>query len=225
MSRLCESGDKMSAVQNCSTNSVARKPNYWLIWEITCNIFLAVFFLRFVLNNVSDLSVAFRLSSLLMLLKVSADTSFHLVRSPAKKISTNLWDWIIGIIGAFTILFFHSIKGADMLLGTGLQLVGMALQVAAMISLNRSIGFVAANRGVKTKGMYRFVRHPLYFAYVVAFLGYLINHFSAHNIVIYLLMVICLYLRTRSEEGVLTQDETYREYKSRVRWRMIPGIL
>lgn len=218
-------GRNMSTAQTNAKPLFAGKPNYWILWEVCCNVALAFFFLQFVLWNGQDLLSAFRLSTLLILMKVSADTAFHLVRAPANKISTNLWDWVIGIAGAFTLLFYRSIEGTDMWVGTGIQLIGLGLQVAAMCSLNRSIGFVAANRGIKTKGMYQFVRHPLYFAYCVAFAGYLFNHFTVRNIIVYVLMVGCLYLRTRCEEGVLTQDEEYREYKSRVRYRMIPGLL
>lgn len=214
----------MSTAQNKTHSSFQGKPNYWLCWEVLCNIILALFFLQFLIYHGSNFVEGLRLSTLLIVLKVSADVAFHLVRAPAKQVSTNLWDWFIGIAGAFTLLLFRPVSGADMWIGTGIQLCGMALQVAGMYSLNRSIGFVAANRGVKTTGMYRFVRHPLYFAYVVAFFGYMLNHFTAWNIGVYCLLVLGLYLRTRCEEGVLSQDEKYREYKSRVKYRMIPGI-
>ncbi len=101
----------------------------------------------------------------------------------------------------------------------------MGLQVYAMLSLNRSIGFVAANRGIKTGGMYRFVRHPLYCAYIIAFFGFLMNHPSAHNICVYSIMVLLLFMRAIAEERLLTKNDEYRAYSKKVRWRLIPYVL
>jgi protein-S-isoprenylcysteine O-methyltransferase Ste14 len=200
------------------------KPDYWLAWEFFCNIALAAFFLYFVAIHGSSLMNAFRISTILILIKVSADVFFHLVRKPAKQITRDYYAWFIGIAGAFTILFFQPVAGKDFFLGTFIQLIGLGLQVAGMFSLNRSIGFVAANRGIKTGGMYKFVRHPLYFAYTVSFLGFLMNQFSWWNLFAYVLMVFCLYLRTRCEEEVLRQDDEYQAYAETVKYRMVPGL-
>ncbi len=215
----------MSTTQTESHAGVHGKPNYWVAWEICCNVVLALYFFQFVLINGACLMTAFRISTLLLLLKVSSDTIFHLFRKPAKEISLNIYHWAIGIVGAFTNFFYRSVEGDDLWIGTGIQIVGIALQVFAMLSLNRSIGFVAANRGIKTNGMYRFVRHPLYFAYIVAFFGYLLNHFTLNNQIVFAFMVYCLYLRTHCEEEILSKDPEYCEYKSRVKYRIIPYVL
>ncbi len=197
----------------------------WVNWERCCNVLLAMLFFRFVLLNLQDLSIALRLSTILMLIKVSADTLFYLTRRPAQQISTSVYDWIIGIFGAYTNFFFISTTGSDVWWATSIQLVGLALQVGGILSLNRSIGYVAANRGIRTTGMYRFVRHPLYFAYCVSFLGYLLNHFTTHNLVIYAAMVTGLFLRILAEERLLSQDSEYRSYMNRVRCRLLPGLI
>jgi protein-S-isoprenylcysteine O-methyltransferase Ste14 len=197
----------------------------WIKWELVCNLILASYFGYFAAIHGSAYFSTFRISTLLLLMKVSADVFFHLVRKPAKQITRDYWAWFIGIAGAYTILFFQPVAGSDSVTGTLIQLFGMTLQVAGMLSLNRSIGFVAANRGVKTGGMYKFVRHPLYFAYTISFLGYLINQFNVWNLVVYIAMVVCLYLRTRCEEDVLRQDPEYQTYAEKVKYRMIPGLL
>ena len=201
------------------------KPNYWLVWEMFVNVVLALFFLRFVLINGALLLDGFRISTMLVMMKVSADAAFHLVRSPAKKISLNVYDWVIAIVGSNVLLFYTSVEGTDHWIGMAIQVLGCALQVFGMLSLNRSIGYVAANRGIKTDGMYKWVRHPLYFAYNTAFLGFLINHFTISNLVVYLVMVTFLYLRTRCEEAVLSQDPEYQAYQKKVRCRMIPFVI
>jgi len=209
-----------------STNSTSvNRQHYWLAWELLCNVVLAIYFLQFVVANGASLMASFRLSTLLLLFKVSADAIFHLVRRPAKDISLNPYDWVIGIVGAYTNFFYLAVEGHDNLGGTLLQIVGLFLAVFAMISLNRSIGFVAANRGVKSDGMYRWVRHPLYMAYMVSFFGFLLNHFTVHNLLVYTIMATCLYLRSRSEERVLLRDPEYQEYSQRVRYRLIPFVI
>lgn len=197
----------------------------WVNWERCVNFLLALYFLRSVCMGATGLTEAFRLSTCLMLLKVSADTAFHLIRNPAQQISTSPYDWTIGILGAFTNLLYEGTPGSDLWWATSIQLLGMSLQVAGMLSLNRSIGFVAANRGVRTSGMYRFVRHPLYFSYCVSFMGFLLNHYTAYNLIIYLTMVSMLFLRILAEERLLSRSTEYQAYKMQVRYRLIPGLV
>lgn len=214
------------SIANAAANSSSREiSKSWLYWEILCNILLAAFFLRFVLLNGSDLLQGFRLSSLLILLKVSSDTIFHLFRRPARDISTTVYDWIIGIGGAYTAFFYLSTPGVDSLFWQIVQLTGMVLQVAGMLSLNRSIGFVAANRGIKTRGMYKFVRHPLYFAYVLSYFGFVMNQPTSWNLSVYAIMVTLLFMRAIAEERVLMRSKEYQEYSQRVRYRLIPYVL
>ena len=210
------------SIANPTTQELSKS---WLAWEIACNILLALFFLRFAYLNGCDLVQGFRLSSLLIMMKVAADTFFHLFRRPARDISTSLYDWVIGIGGAFTGFFFLSSPGHDHLLGQVIQFTGMGLQVVSMLSLNRSIGFVAANRGVKTQGMYRIVRHPLYFSYVLAYFGYVLNQPTSHNISVYAIMVLLLFMRAIAEERVLMKSNEYAEYAGRVRYRLLPFVL
>jgi|694.fasta_scaffold62278_1 protein-S-isoprenylcysteine O-methyltransferase Ste14 len=212
---------------NFAASSASNESTFfsWINWERVCNFLLALMFLRFVLLNLSDLSATLRLSSLLMLTKVSADTLFYLTRKPAQQISTSLYDWVIGIFGAWTNFFFVSTAGTDSWLATAIQITGLSLQVAGIFSLNRSIGFVPANRGIRTTGMYQFVRHPLYFAYTVSFLGYLLNHFTQHNLVVYGVMIGMFILRIIAEERLLSRTPEYREYMQKVPFRLIPGLV
>src|ERR1700682_5194874 len=45
---------------------------------------------------------------------------------------------------------------------------GVLLQIYAKLTLRRSFGIIAANRGVMTSGPYRVVRHPMYAAYLLS---------------------------------------------------------
>jgi protein-S-isoprenylcysteine O-methyltransferase Ste14 len=193
--------------------------------EIALNVGLSVLFLKFAIDHVRSLMDGFRLSTLLLLIKVTTDVVFYLIRRIPKEFSLSLYDWLIGVAGTYSVVCFRPFaNGHDVLIGQILQFGGIGLQVLAMFSLNRSIGMVPANRGVQTGGMYRFVRHPLYLSYVIAFLGYVINQPSMENILVYTAAVLLWVLRLLAEERFLLRDEAYRAYAEKVRSRIIPGV-
>ena len=110
------------------------------------------------------------------------------------------------------------------IVGSGFMAVGLALCVVSKLYLNRSFGLIAANRGVKSGGPYRVVRHPMYLGYIVNQLGFLSLNLSAANLLIYLVAWSCQLVRVAEEEAVLRQDEAYRQFTQRVRSRLIPGL-
>jgi protein-S-isoprenylcysteine O-methyltransferase Ste14 len=206
--------------QSGSSPNTARR-----VWEVACNVLLSLLFLRFAIEQGHALAEGFRLSTLLLLAKVSTDVIFYLIRRLPKDTSFSLYDWLIGIVGTYAIVFFRPNETShDLLVGQALQFGGLGLQVLAMLSLNRSIGMVPANRGVQTGGLYRWVRHPLYLSYVIAFLGYVVNHPSPYNMGVYAVAVALWVLRLRAEERFLLNDPAYREFATRVRWRLLPGV-
>lgn len=99
---------------------------------------------------------------------------------------------------------------------------GLLLSVFAKLALNRSFGLVAANRGIKRRGPYRFVRHPMYLGYIVTQLGFLLASFSARNLLIYALSWLMNWLRIREEERHLMLDPEYRIFAEEVRGRLVP---
>lgn len=193
--------------------------------EVCFNVLLSLLFLQFAIQHIQSAVDVLRLSTILLLAKVSTDVFFYLIRRVPKGVSMSLYDWFIAIAGTYAIVLFAPVEhGSDRVLGQVLQIAGMSLQVLAMLSLNRSIGIVAANRGVKTNGLYRFVRHPLYASYVVAFGGYVLNQPSLYNLSIYGMALMLWVLRLMAEERFLLQDESYRDYAAQVRWRIMPGV-
>ena len=196
-----------------------------LLWEIACNISLSLFFLQFAVEQGRAALATWRFSTILLLAKVSTDVVFYLIRRIPKETSFSLYDWIIGVGGTYAIVLFRSTQaGHDLFVGQLLQVVGILLQFVAMLSLNRSIGMVPANRGIQTRGLYRFVRHPLYLSYIVAFAGYVINQPTTHNMTVYAVAVALWVLRLVAEERFLLQDPAYREFAARTRWRLLPGV-
>jgi protein-S-isoprenylcysteine O-methyltransferase Ste14 len=91
-------------------------------------------------------------------------------------------------------------------------------------TLGRSFGIVAANRGVKTRGPYRFVRHPAYVGYFISYLGYVAENPSAVNVGLLCLSTAFQLVRIREEEQLLSGDASYQSYRATVRYRLIPRV-
>ena len=90
--------------------------------------------------------------------------------------------------------------------------------------LSRTIK-VQENQKVIDTGLYGIVRHPMYFATTLLFLAMPLVLGSPISFVIMLLYLPLIATRIRNEEAVLEQGlEGYKEYKQRVRYRMLPFI-
>jgi len=84
---------------------------------------------------------------------------------------------------------------------------------------------VQENQRVIDSGLYGVVRHPMYAATVLMFLSMPIVLGSFYAFLIFLVYPALIAVRIRSEEAVLTAGLVgYAEYKSRVRFRLIPFI-
>ena len=149
-----------------------------------------------------------------------------LTRRRTNTTSTRVWDWVVAGIGGWITLAIqpHETGGVFAEIGVGLQVVGLLFLLVALSSLGRSFGVVAANRGLKTGGAYRVVRHPIYLAHAVVAIGFLMGNFWWVNIVIWLTAITFQVLRIRAEERVLSETSDYQSYQAKVRWRLVPGI-
>lgn len=142
--------------------------------------------------------------------------------------SRSWWDALIALAGTATPLLQRAgglALPALVEVGLALQISGVALSLLATLSLGRSFGIVAANRGVKTGGLYRFMRHPLYGSYFVSYIGFLLGNLSPLNLAALSATFYFQYLRARAEEQILLKDPAYRQYVERVRYRFIPFLI
>jgi protein-S-isoprenylcysteine O-methyltransferase Ste14 len=102
--------------------------------------------------------------------------------------------------------------------------IGLIVVVVGKLSLGRSFGLTPANRGVVSRGLYRFVRHPIYLGYLITHLGFMIANPSLWNIGLLSVADLALLLRARCEEQTLATSDEYRQYMQRVHWRVVPGV-
>ena len=90
--------------------------------------------------------------------------------------------------------------------------------------LSRTIE-VQENQKVVDKGLYGMVRHPMYSATIFLFLSMPLILGSWPSFIIMLSYIPIIAKRIRNEEQVLEEGlEGYREYKTRVRYKVIPFV-
>jgi len=90
--------------------------------------------------------------------------------------------------------------------------------------LSRTIE-VQEDQKVIDTGLYGIVRHPMYFATVLLFLSIPVVLGSWIGLLIFLVYPFLLVKRIKNEEQVLEEGLAgYKEYKQKVRYRMIPFI-
>ncbi|HUO21620.1 MAG TPA: methyltransferase [Caulobacteraceae bacterium] len=109
-------------------------------------------------------------------------------------------------------------------LGYGLMAAGLCLSLYAKAALWRSFGLVAANRGVKSSGPYRLVRHPMYLGYTITQIGFVLLNPLWTNAALYGSAFLLQILRLRAEEDLLSQDPAYAAYMQTTRFRLLPGV-
>lgn len=153
---------------------------------------------------------------------------FMLVRRPAVVISTRGGEWVAGLGGTFLPLLMKPAGGGSALLPPlatmAILLAGTAVHLSAKLTLRRSFGIVAANRGVSDRGPYRLVRHPMYLGYMLGEAAFLLAGPSLWNGLILATVWAIFVWRIRAEERVLRADTRYRDLIVRTRYRLIPGV-
>ena len=151
---------------------------------------------------------------------------FILVRRPATSVSLDPQDWLLALGG--TLLAMLARPGGTPLapptVAITLVACGPLISLAAKFSLNRSFGLAPANRGVRMRGAYVFVRHPMYLGYALAHGAYLLMNPTLFNTVLIGTTWVCQFGRVLREERWLLQDRAYRRYARIVRFRLIPGV-
>jgi protein-S-isoprenylcysteine O-methyltransferase Ste14 len=148
-----------------------------------------------------------------------------LVRRPTDAVTGRTLAWIAAPIGSFAMLFAR--PGGDGLPHVPaeiLQLVGVGIALVSLGALGRSFGLVAANRGVKTGGLYGVVRHPAYAGYLVSYVAYIAENPSLWNVALLCIGTAFQLIRIAEEELVLAADAAYDRYRRRVRYRLIPLV-
>lgn len=230
-SAWCVSEESMKQIEStCETARKRRGPGdiiaaHRRLWEYTGNTVLALYSLVFFITMLVDFNARHRASSLLMVIFDGGVIWFSMFRPMPKTVNVSLYDWTVAFLGSFVIFLMRPAPQVhDNVMLLGVQLLGACISLAGLFSLNKSFGVVPANRGVKTRGMYRVVRHPIYAGYLLTTGAFLIQNLTLANALIYAAVVVLLTMRIVAEEHVLFDDLAYCEYAGKTRWRVVPGV-
>jgi protein-S-isoprenylcysteine O-methyltransferase Ste14 len=161
-----------------------------------------------------------------LLIVNSVFVAMYIAKRDASSISQSPALWLLAFAGTCLPLILRpTAPSIPFSIGTIVQLVGIVAIVASMLSLRRSFGIVPAHRGIRTGGLYNFVRHPLYTSELVWMLGFVIDNPSGWNIGLWLCDCVLQFSRACAEERFLSVDPIYSQYRARVKYRLIPLVI
>ena len=180
----------------------------------------AVFFWAHLSNAIEHAS----LPSALIAVEQGLLVAFFITRRSSRQTTTRPVDWLVALAGWLPLLIRPSgeASGAWEAGWVTVQVAGLAVHIWALAYLRRSFGVVAANRGVKVRGPYAFIRHPIYFSSLLTVGGFVALNPSPLNIGLFVATMIGQNFRLIAEERILGNDAEYVAYRDRVRWRLIP---
>ncbi len=167
-------------------------------------------------------------ASLLLLPSEGLVVVLIMLRRDANFLSTRWQDWSAALGGTIlpTLVIASSQPPSSGILpiAGNLALMGFLVQIYAKCCLGLSFGMVAANRGIRSSGPYRLVRHPIYAGYIASHIAFLMMFPTLWNAAILGIGFLIQIYRIHVEECVLSQDQTYLAYMNQVRYRIIPGV-
>lgn len=152
-----------------------------------------------------------------------------LTRGPLRRNAP--WAFVVGALPALLVggLAFRLAQPTDWPLAlTVVFVIGGAIACAALLNLGPAFAVLPAARGVVTGGLYRLVRHPAYLGeglmVIACAIAAGLHHALWLSPALLAVFLPALMLRIMGEERVLSGDAAYGAYRSRVRWRLVPGI-
>ena len=174
------------------------------------------------------LAAGINAQALLLVIGEALGALLIVIRRRSASLSSQPFDWALSFCAVSAPLLLTTPAAANPFIpaavATTLMLAGLLVQISGKAALWRSFGLVPANRGVKTRGLYRVVRHPIYAGYTLTHIGFLIGFPSLQNALLYAAVLAIEVARLLREEALLKRDPAYVDYAARVRYRLLPGI-
>ncbi|MBC7188379.1 MAG: DUF192 domain-containing protein [Calditrichaeota bacterium] len=189
---------------------------------------LALFYLRFARLSYAHWQQTGDVLTLGLMFVNSLLFYLFLTRRQSTVVSGRTFDWFAALGTVFLSFCLYPAKSGSSVLHTvsgAVQGIGIVAILASLVSLGRSFGVVPAVRTIKSTGMYRFVRHPLYSSELLYYIGFLMGNMTWLNVLLVIGIFVGQYVRAAAEEEILSSEGSYRAYKRRVRYRFIPGVV
>jgi protein-S-isoprenylcysteine O-methyltransferase Ste14 len=155
-----------------------------------------------------------------------ATVILYLIRRPTISRSPSSLSYVVACLSTTYVYLYDFNRTAvpEFTLGRAVMFIGLALSLFSLLSLGRCFGVLPISRGVQTAWMYRAVRHPIYASYILMDIGLVASYRSAWNVFLFFIGLSLYVLRINYEELLLQRFTDYREYMTRVRFRLLPLI-
>jgi protein-S-isoprenylcysteine O-methyltransferase Ste14 len=178
-------------------------------------------------NLLADFMRTGRLTGLLLVASESLVVVMTIARRRARLVDRSISTAIVTSLALVAPFLLRASATAPLLpdgVTTMMSAIGLALVVTGKVALGRSFGVAPANRGVVVRGPYTIVRHPIYAAYLITHLAFLIANPSPWNVAVIVVADTALIVRALLEERVLSGDVEYQRYCLQVGWHLMPGV-
>lgn len=158
-------------------------------------------------------------------------------------VERSLYTWIASVLFILVCVFWRPVPGTLYHLDGAWALAGYALQIAGIVMTVRAAAaidaldlagirsVVNASRGapvqhvpLKTQGLYGFVRHPLYFAWMLFVFGAPVMTATRATFAVVSTLYLAVAIPFEERDLIRLFGDEYRRYRQKVRWRMLPGI-
>ena len=131
-------------------------------------------------------------------------------------------------IAAILAILFSAPMLCDNLCLLAVEIFGLLLGVSAIYTMrvgNFNMTPIPKQTGIlRTTGVFKFIRHPMYLANLIALLPLVIEYYTSTRLVIYIDLWIVLLFKLNIEEGMLMiQFPEYEDYK-KTSWKLIPFV-
>ena len=191
--------------------------HYWNAWLFVAVLFVPMIFLGIVMLFKSPKLLEKRLDA---------------------KEKVNEQKWVVALSGIMFVAAFvvaglnfrfswHSLPDYVICVGAGVFLLSYLIYAEVMREnafLSRTIEIQESQKVIDT-GLYGIVRHPMYSSTLIMFLSIPLILGSIISFAIMLAYIPIIAVRMNSEEKVLEEGlEGYKEYKQKVRYKVIPFI-
>jgi protein-S-isoprenylcysteine O-methyltransferase Ste14 len=171
-------------------------------------------------------SVMLQPSNGIVLVSEGLVVCFIIIRRHAMMVTTRPLDWLVALISTALPMLIKAggTSLAPTVVGTTFMLIGLLFSISSKLTLRRSFGLAAANRGLVHAGPYTFIRHPIYAGYILGYVGFSLNNPLSWNFASYVVAISLFMWRIMAEERVLSQDPNFVAYMQRVPYRLVPGL-
>ncbi len=194
--------------------------------DLTARALIVVLFSLMAVRFGADFFATGRVTGLFLLLSETLVVVLTVARRSAAIVDRSLRARVLTAVSTLgpPLLAPAAVAMAPEALTIALSCAGLSVVIAGKVTLGRSFALLPANRGVVSSGVYGIVRHPIYMGYLITHVAFLMANPSLWNVAALIAADTALLARAVCEEQTLALDAKYREYQTRVRWRVAPGL-